>query len=368
VRTDSLASGFRLFNIINTRGMSLTNADLLKSENLRVIEDEDERKQYTKIWEDVEEEIGSEELEMLIGFIRGIKLKERARQNIFEEFEKNIFLKEPGFEGKAFVAYLNKIKEIYCEKVKDGHLNSGDSDKDTYYHNLISVMRDFLPFNEWMAAVIKFKEKYADNLHLYQFLINLEKKIVIDWVAGYSFTERLTRIYRVIRLIEESNDPIAVLNDSIFNKDIHDNKNYFVNTLNDPNFYNKGRTRVPKYVLLRLNMERQYNQNLKFSYSGYITVEHVLPRNPTDPYWLNRFNASERLEWTNRLGNLALLNNHKNPQAGNRPFPEKVKFYFEKKSDFALTQELSNYQDWTPVVVKKRHQILIDEAINTWLP
>lgn len=94
----------------------------------------------------------------------------------------------------------------------------------------------------------------------------------------------------------------------------------------------------------------------------------MLPRNPTDPYWLNRFNASERLEWTNRLGNLALLNNRKNPQASNRPFPEKVEFYFEKKSDFALTQELKNYQDWTPATVEKRHQKLINEAVNIWLP
>jgi len=367
VSTDSLSSGFRLFNIINTRGLSLTNADLLKSENLAEIP-EKERSHYTKTWEDIEEEIGSEELEMLIGFIRGIKLKDRSRQNMFDEFNRIIFVREPDFKGKAFVDYLDNMKDIYCEKIKDGHLNSGNSDKDTYYHNLASVMRDFLPFKEWMAAVLKFKEKFPNNDYLYEFLINFERKLVVEWVAGYVLTERLNGIYRVIKLIEEYSDPMTVLKHTTFHEELRRNEKKFHDMLNDPNFYNRGRTRVPKYILLRLDMEQQYNENLRFSYSGNITVEHVLPRNPTHAYWLERFDVSERLEWINRLGNLALLNNRKNPQAGNRPFPEKVKYYFEKKSDFSLTQELSQYEDWTPAVVEERHKKLVKEALKTWMP
>ena len=38
IKTGELASAFRLFNIINARGMPLTNADLLKSENLSAIQ------------------------------------------------------------------------------------------------------------------------------------------------------------------------------------------------------------------------------------------------------------------------------------------------------------------------------------------
>ena len=365
IKTGELASAFRLFNIINARGMPLTNADLLKSENLSVIPKEEEPK-YTKIWEDLEEDFGSEKLEMLISFIRSIKLKEKARKSIYEEFEDKVFKKEPEFKGKRFIEYLQNIANIYREKIEEARITTGNSEEETYYYNLISLMRDFLPFNDWMVGVIKFKEKFKEDSHLFQFLRVFEKKITIDWITGLSFTERLTQIYKIVKLIEESNSANDVINNPIFN--LKGKEEEFKKALDDLNFYGKGRIQVPKYVLLRIDMERSYNQNKKISYSGEITVEHILPRTPKDEYWLSRFSEEDRLKWTNRLGNLVLLNSRKNSQAGNKPFPEKVKDYFEKKSDFDITNELKSYEEWNVDKLKERHNKLRQEALKIWIP
>jgi uncharacterized protein with ParB-like and HNH nuclease domain len=366
IKTSNLASAFRLFNIINARGMPLTNADLLKSESLSVLPKEEERK-YTKIWEDIEEDLGSEKLEMLISFIRSMKLKEKARKSIFEEFDSKIFKKEPGFKGKNFIEYLHKVSQVYREKIEDAIINTERSEEETYYYNLISLMRDFLPFNDWMTAIIKFKERFNDDSRLFKFLKIFERKIVADWISGLSFTERLSRIYKVIRLIEDLGNPEDIFKNPMFDEEIKNNRGSFNNTLDDINFYGKGRTRVPKYILLRIDMERSYNQNKKIAYSGEITVEHILPRTPTDWYWLSRFNEDKRLKWTNKLGNLVLLNSRKNSQAGNKPFPQKVKDYFEKKSDFDITNELKTHQDWTLKELKERHEKLTEEAIKIWI-
>ncbi|MCU4139276.1 MAG: DNAse/DNA nickase specific for phosphorothioated or glycosylated phage DNA [Methanophagales archaeon] len=176
IKTGELASAFRLFNIINARGIPLTNADLLKSENLSVIPKEEEPK-YTKIWEDLEEDFGSEKLEMLISFIRSIKLKEKARKSIYEEFEDKVFKKEPEFKGVKDSLNICKILPIYIgEKIEEARITTGNSEEETYYYNLISLMRDFLPFNDWMVGVIKFKEKFKEDSHLFQFLRVFEKK------------------------------------------------------------------------------------------------------------------------------------------------------------------------------------------------
>ena len=367
IKTGELASAFRLFNVINARGMPLTNADLLKSENLSVIPKEEEPK-YTKIWEDLEEDFGSEKLEMLISFIRSIKLKEKARKSIYEEFEDKVFKKEQEFKGKKFIEYLQNIANIYREKIEEARIITENSEEEIYYYNLISLMRDFLPFNDWMVGVIKFKEKFKEDSHLFQFLRVFEKKIAIDWITGLSFTERLTQIYKIVRLIEESNSADDVINNPIFDVDLKRKEEEFRKALDDLNFYGKGRTRVPKYVLLRIDMERSYNQNKKISYSGEITVEHILPRTPKEGYWLGRFPEEDRLKWTNRLGNLVLLNSRKNSQAGNKPFPEKVKDYFEKKSDFDITNELKSYKEWNADKLKERHNKLLQEAVKIWIP
>lgn len=364
IKTSNLASAFRLFNIINARGMPLTNADLLKSENLSVLPKEEEQK-YTWIWEHIEEDMGSENLEMLISFIRSIKLKEKARKSIFEEFDSKIFKQEPTFKGRNFIEYLQKVFEVYREKIEDAKINTEGTDEETYYYNLVSLMRDFLPFNDWMTAIIKFKERFNDDSSLFKFLKIFEKKVVVDWISGLSFTERLTRIYKVITLIEDSANSEDIFKK--FDEEIKNNRDSFKNTLDDINFYSKGGTRVPKYILLRIDMERPYNENKKIAYSGKITVEHILPKTPIEPYWLSRFNEEERSKWTNKLGNLVLLNSRKNSQVGNKPFPEKVKGYFEKKSDFDITNEVKNYQDWTLKELKERHEKLTEEAIKIWI-
>lgn len=59
ITTESFTSAFRLFNVINARGLPLTDSDLLKSENLRVMNPEI-RKEYTDIWESHEQDLGKE--------------------------------------------------------------------------------------------------------------------------------------------------------------------------------------------------------------------------------------------------------------------------------------------------------------------
>jgi len=364
VTTGSLASGFRLFNIINARGMPLSNADLLKSENLRVIP-EDLRPRYTRIWEGIEEEIGVDNLEMLISFIRSIYLKEKARRAIFEEFEDRIYQDNPDFKGQKFVEYLERVVSIYRAKIEECSVNFGDTPKEVYYYNLVSIMRDFLPFNDWMAALIRFVDKFPDDGYLLDFVTLLERKIAIEWIKGLSFTERLTQIYRIIRLIDGASIPQDVLGDKVF--DLESHRTELANALTSVSLYNRGRTRVPKYILLRLDMERQDNLHKKIAFSGNITVEHILPRTATHEYWLSRFSDVERLEWTNRLGNLALLNGRKNSRASNRPFGEKVKDYFAKKSDFDVTNELEDFSEWNLTNLKLRHQRLRDEALRVWI-
>jgi hypothetical protein len=71
-------------------------------------------------------------------------------------------------------------------------------------------------------------------------------------------------------------------------------------------------------------------------------------------------------ECTNKLGNLVLLNGRKNSEASNKPFPDKCKDYFEKRSDFEITNELKVLNDWTVDSFKERQSTLEKEAAETW--
>ncbi|MCI0558574.1 MAG: HNH endonuclease family protein, partial [Nitrososphaera sp.] len=102
-----------------------------------------------------------------------------------------------------------------------------------------------------------------------------------------------------------------------------------------------------------------------------ITVEHVLPQNPTpNSIWMKWFlNLEERERNVHRLGNLVLLSRKKNSQAQNYDFEIKKQKYFSTKkgiSPFALTTQVLQQKEWTPEVIEQRQKKLIDVLKKIW--
>ncbi len=369
VRTKSLSSAFRLFNVINTRGMPLNNSDLLKSYNLEPL-DREEEKRYADLWESCETDIGVENLETLISMLRHIMLQKKARKSIYEEFEREVFKRDKNIKGKRFITRLRKITELYMSKIQNGTIQTTNPSKQIYYYNLVTLMRDFLPFNDWMAPLLRFAEKYnGQDESLYDFQNLLERKVAVDWVSRLSFTERLTQLYAIIKLIDDNDVPAEVMANDIFSGSVSRNRTMFEQALDATNLYSRGRMQVPKYLLLRMEMERRQNTDVQMSYGTSVTVEHILPRTPKTEYWTDRFTETDRLKWTDMLGNLVVLNGRKNSSAGNKPFPDKRDKYFqEKSSDFQLVNELNYYDEWSLNNLIERHEKLRNEALRIWLP
>jgi len=84
--TDNRSSAFRLFNVLNTRGLPLSAGDVLKSMNLEFVP-EDRREDYFKKWREIEEDIGRERLESIISYVRTIFAEEKAKRELVDEFE-----------------------------------------------------------------------------------------------------------------------------------------------------------------------------------------------------------------------------------------------------------------------------------------
>lgn len=368
IATNSLSSAFRLFNVTNARGMPLNNADLLKSENLSSIEDEDEQQQYQQMWEDMEEEVGNEGLERFIGFMRHMIVKEKSQKSVYDEFKDRVFTEDRSFKGKNFVDYLERVFDVHRERIHDADIDASPPEE-VYYHNLVSLMRDFYPSDEWMVALIRFDDEFDDDSDLLTFVERLERRLTVDWLTGSSHTGRYSRVYSLLREIEQANSVDDVLGLPMLNEEVATEEEAFVNALNRTNFYRKGNYQWPKYILMRINGERFDNRNREVKYTTNVSIEHILPQTPTNDYWLDRFDDEHfRSQWTDRMGNLVPLDGRKNYKVSNKPFTAKYEEYFIKKSDFPLVNELENYDDWTPEDLRGRHESLIEEAKDIWLP
>ncbi len=114
-------------------------------------------------------------------------------------------------------------------------------------------------------------------------------------------------------------------------------------------------------VLLRLE-EAAQDDSVTKSYSGRLTIEHVLPQALKDPYWQTRFSVDQHKLWLHRLGNLALLCGHKNYKAQYFDFDRKKNIYTARnnKVSFDLTKEICLEPEWSADKIRDRQDRLLE--------
>lgn len=72
-------SAFRIFAVMNSRGLDLSPADVLKAEIIGALSS-DKQEAYTQKWEDIEDELGRSRFAELFGHIRMIHRKQKCRE------------------------------------------------------------------------------------------------------------------------------------------------------------------------------------------------------------------------------------------------------------------------------------------------
>jgi len=379
--TNTFESAYRLFNVLNARGVPLSTYDLLKSENLGAIQDNNKRENEALKLRNIENTLGLKELDKIIGFIRTIKTQEKAKINVYEEY-RGLFDKELLERGSNFINCLDSTSNIYHKKILEPEINTNPQDQNAY-KTIIQLMTRFIPNSDWIPPLIAFYEKFNSDKDLLEFTLLLEKKVLVEWMASFSPTERITSLNKIIKLVDISNSPEETIDKLLYYKpkDVtrgrarvldFSNKEeiqaIITNKLNDPQLYSIFGGKLARYILLRLDMEL-WDLAAFHGYNGMITVEHILPQNPSkNSEWPTLFTEDESSEFTNKLGNLVLLSGRKNSQARNFDFNKKKDVYFAKKSSsFQITQKIQEYDNWNPKNFKNRHEMLINNFLDIFL-
>jgi len=110
---------------------------------------------------------------------------------------------------------------------------------------------------------------------------------------------------------------------------------------------------------------------LKSNKKDHVTLEHIFPQTPDEPYWKDRFGHLEEPEQrylTHSLGNLLPLSRSKNSALQNDSFPKKVNngdgvgYYNGSVSE----NEVAQCPDWTPTQILKRGLDLLSFMEQRW--
>ena len=353
VSTDNTEDAFRLFTILNDRGIPLSNADILKSINIGEISEED-LDEYSKHWEYLEEKY-HKGFDRFLSFVRTILLKNKPSSNLLDEYEKNIYQKNILKKGKNTIDFLIELDGIY-----DKIIDLNDENLSNEYKNLVTIMKLGLHSDEWIPTVLSYFLKF-EYYNLDEFIKKLEYKFIGDLMSNVSPSKRrenLNNIIKTIEIVSKENIDILFENRELFDID----KNIFRKNING-DIYGKKYT---KYLLLK--MEYLMNDNSVYL-SNYkeISIEHVLPQNPLKKsHWRRDFTEEQRKHWTNKLSNLVLISNKKNVKLANLDFKKKKEEYLKNRMDVFNSSKifLDKSSKWDETNLRNRQNIMVNMLIN----
>lgn len=362
VSSEDMDDAFRLFTILNDRGIPLRNSDILKSLNLGALESDIDKHKYAKMWEEAEGELG-DDFDRFLNHIRTILVKEKARLNLLQEFEDKIYapkekdkstgVKKPVLLKKGKQTF--ELIETYLSHYKT--LFSGQNYDDVgnfKFDNLIRVMLGSLPATDWVPPLLRYFEKFGYT-RLHDFLIKLDNKFSADWIGQLTPTDRIEAMNAIIKVIDS-----AAKVDEVFAAPCFDfDKAGLVRVLNGHVY---GR-RFAKYIMLKLDYFFQnHDQKMHFD---TLSVEHILPQNPdVASQWVKDFTPDQRADLTNRLGNLVLITRRKNSSQGRLDYADKMKKYFEKNIDTCPNslRVLKKYSKWAPTDLDDNHTFILGKV------
>ncbi len=360
VSTASLESAFRIFSVLNDRGLDLTVADILKSEiigRIPVVNQD----AYVKKWDDAEVELGTQRFADLFSHIRMIHDRKKLRTTVLEGFRAAVPLADPGtFIDEELLPLADAMLAIFQARF--------ECTDQAIEKKANQALRWLLRIGDqdWVPVALRLITCYADTpAVIADKLLELERLAAILWLNRFDINNRIDRYGKILEEITDDKSRAAVLPSLLAT--IEEKKNTADVICGD--VYNLSPAPKRTFILLRLDTALSSGEAI-YNFDA-ITIEHVLPQTPDDnslwtKWWPNQV---DREESVHKLGNLALLNRRQNSAALNWEFAAKKEKYYQKKtggSPFQITSRVLKETEWTPAVFARHQAETIAKLKEVW--
>jgi len=343
-------SAIRLFQVMNTRGLDLNNADLIKSYlygQLALTHDQAKIKQFSFTWSSIEtlaQQI-EESVDDLLTYYGYYFLSRKPEKGLYEELTKVFEKKKIASDVIAynFKRFVQNFAEVYQDKSKAIYALWYLPDQ-VFWKTILTTAK--------MEKFEKFEELCRE----------LRKLYYSYWITGHTMAKARNLSFDLIRMAKRGKS-LKEIRSAIDEKIREDKLLEDINESLDDDIYGKTWSRP---LLMTIEYE-QWDAPQYRELDRKIQIDHVLPQEwKSIPYWESRWNEEKAKTWMNKLGNLALLSGKKNLEASNGAFPKKKKIYKGVGKDgitaFMTSQRIIKKSQWTEREVRKRQNWLKKEA------
>lgn len=358
VATPDLDSAYRIFGVLNSRGLDLSATDILKAEIIGGVEP-GLRETYTKKWEDAEEDLGRDEFGELFSHIRMVYRKAKPHGTLLKEFKEHV---TQVTRPQAFIDTVLLPMAQALAALSDADYTSS---KHAELVNEHLRWLNKLEFKDWLPPALAFYVRHAEQPALMlAFFRDLERLAYSMLTRKTGVNGRIERFSALTGAIENGQNLFAEASPL----QLTPGEQYDTySVLNGP-LYDTHSARAVALLLLRL--DRLLSDGAALYEHAVVSVEHVMPQQPApNSQWATWVPDTKLYQsWVHRLGNLVLLSRKKNSSASNREFSWKKNSYFTKGgvSSFALTTQVLRHSEWTIDVMHAQQASVMDVFETHW--
>lgn len=360
VSTPSQQSAFRVFSVLNSRGLDLLPTDIIKSDVIGRIA-QSKQDEFTERWEELEVQTGRNGFAELFGHIRMIYAREKARRALLDEFKEHVLAAVVSPE-KLFSEVIEPYAEAYLVAKNSQYVsttNAADINSLLKWLNRIDNS-DWLP-----SAILFLAQKKNEPEYVLSFFTKLERLAATMHICGKNVNERIERYALVVEALLKTDHSLQVPIKAV--ELAADERTEMSAALDGKIYWLSARRR--NYLILRLD---SFLTDGAATYDpSILTIEHVLPQSiDANSEWAQTWpDSTERDSWVHRIANLVPLTQKRNSQAQNYDFDRKKSAYFGGKqgvSSYALTTQVLKTPAWSPDVVKSRQVELLSVLADKW--
>jgi hypothetical protein len=370
IRIDCTSKEFaiKLFQVLNDRGLDLTNADLIKSYLIQKIEEEfkaDESLRTLKENHFMQEWVSTEQI---------IKKFDDSLNDVFILYEYHLLGSNPKkslydelvakFKDKKSLDIIKDFKKF----VENYHTFLWDADDSDVYALW------YLRWNFYWKSIL-LTAHHTDYSDITKLTAVLKRFYYIYWIAGKTLTAIKQTSFNLIGYVKDQK-PIADI-EAILQKKIDDDKiiSSTIAALNN-NMYSEPWCK-PLFCILEYNATDK-SKLTWIPLAKDLHLEHIVPSAHKNFTEWDHITDDMFEYWGSSGANLTLLGGSKNIEASDNPFKDKMNVYkgkglYENKNTkvtgFNITQKIvsdfdnNKYnQEWNEDAIRDRWQWFCDEV------
>jgi uncharacterized protein with ParB-like and HNH nuclease domain/alkylated DNA nucleotide flippase Atl1 len=353
---------YRIFESINNTGIDLTQADLIRNLVFMKLESKGEQV-HNQIWLPLQQNLSGEDIENLFWMdaqwqnpeVRKLDTYEVQKKFILSQNQEELidFLKR----ALAIADAIRKVRLIEKDSNLDIHETLARLESLQMPGAMVLITRVVFLRNKGVLS----EQEALDSLK------TIESYLVRRAIANIPVAS-LGKISAAGANALQGNTPGEVHSFLSTGRRKYITDSQILEIISHAPMYERGRKQNLKLILTWLLEEQQGKEQIDFE---SMTIEHVLPQNPTEAVWkefsplvneaLDESDLYEEL--VHKLGNLTLTNY--NGELSNKPFSEKRKAWL-KTTGVIGTQAIAEQDVWGPEQIAARGQELARLAIKIW--